>query len=106
MITKLTNESFENEALNSDIPVLVDFYADWCGPCEMLAPAVERISERYAGRVKVCKVNVDEAYPVAATFGIQSIPTLIVFRDGEIKEKSIGLVSEDELSAMLDRVLG
>ena len=106
MVTKLTNESFENEALNSDIPVLVDFYADWCGPCKMLAPAVERISERYAGTVKVCKVNVDEAYPVAATFGIQSIPTLIVFRDGEIKEKSIGLVSENELAAMIDRALG
>ncbi|MBR2906719.1 MAG: thioredoxin [Clostridia bacterium] len=106
MVTKLTNESFENEALNSDIPVLVDFYADWCGPCKMLAPAVERISERYAGKVKVCKVNVDEAYPVAATFGIQSIPTLIVFRDGEIKEKSIGLVSENELAAMIDRALG
>jgi len=106
MVTKLTNESFENEALNSDIPVLVDFYADWCGPCKMLAPAVERISERYAGKVKVCKVNVDEAYPVAAAFGIQSIPTLIVFRDGEIKEKSIGLVSENELAAMIDRALG
>lgn len=105
MVTKLTIESFENEALNSDIPVLVDFFADWCGPCQRLAPAIERISERYAGKVKVCKVNVDEAYPVAATFGIQSIPTVIVFKDGELKEKSVGLVSEDELAEMLDKVL-
>lgn len=106
MVTKLTIESFENEALNSDIPVLVDFFADWCGPCQRLAPIVERIAERYAGRVKVCKVNVDEAYPVAATFGIQSIPTVIVFKDGELAEKSVGLCSEDELAAMLDEVLG
>lgn len=105
MVTKLTIETFENEALNSEIPVLVDFYADWCGPCKMLAPAVERISERYAGKVKVCKVNVDEAYPVAASFGIQSIPTVILFKDGEMLDKSIGLVSEDELAAMLDRAL-
>lgn len=105
MVTKLTIETFENEALNSEIPVLVDFYADWCGPCKMLAPAVERISERYAGRVKVCKVNVDEAYPVAASFGIQSIPTVILFKDGEMLDKSIGLVSEDELAEMLDRAL-
>ncbi len=105
MVTKLTIESFENEALNSEIPVLVDFYADWCGPCKMLAPAVERISERYAGKVKVCKVNVDEAYPVAASFGIQSIPTVIVFKGGELLDKSIGLVSEDTLAEMLDKAL-
>lgn len=105
MVTKLTIETFENEALNSEIPVLVDFYADWCGPCKMLAPAVERISERYAGKVKVCKVNVDEAYPVAASFGIQSIPTVIVFKGGEMLDKSIGLISEDALAAMLDKAL-
>ena len=105
MVLKLTIESFENEALNSNIPVLLDFYADWCGPCKMLAPAVERISERYRGKVKVCKVNVDEAYPVAASFGIQSIPTVIVFKDGELFDKSIGLVSEDALAEMLDRAL-
>ena len=105
MVTKLTIETFENEALNSEIPVLVDFYADWCGPCKMLAPVVDRISERYAGKVKVCKVNVDEAYPIAAAFGIQSIPTVIIFKDGELYDKSIGLVSEEELSLMLDKAL-
>lgn len=105
MVTKLTIETFENEALKSDIPVLVDFYADWCGPCKMLAPTVDKMAEVYAGKIKVCKVNVDDAYPVAATFGIQSIPTLIVFQDGKVANKSIGLCSEDELRAMLDAVL-
>ena len=71
----------------------------------MLAPVVDRISERYAGKVKVCKVNVDEAYPIAAAFGIQSIPTVIIFKDGELYDKSIGLVSEEELSLMLDKAL-
>ena len=105
MVTKLTIENFENEALNSNIPVLVDFYADWCGPCKMLSPTVDKMAEAYAGRIKVCKLNVDDAYPVAASFGIQSIPTLIIFKDGELANKLIGLCSEDELRAMLDAVL-
>ena len=105
MVTKLTIENFENEALKSDLPVLVDFYADWCGPCKMLAPTVDKMADAYAGKVKVCKLNVDDAYPIAATFGIQSIPTLIIFKNGEIAKKSIGLCSEDELRAMLDAVI-
>ena len=105
MVTKLTIENFENEALNSNIPVLVDFYADWCGPCKMLSPTIDKMAEAYAGRIKVCKLNVDDAYPVAASFGIQSIPTLIIFKDGELANKLIGLCSEDELRAMLDAVL-
>ena len=105
MVTKLTTENFEEEALKGDLPVLVDFYADWCGPCKMLAPTVDKIAEAYAGKVKVCKLNVDDAYPVAAGFGIQSIPTLIIFKGGEIANKSVGVCSEDELRAMLDAVI-
>lgn len=105
MITKLTIENFESEVLKCELPVLVDFYADWCGPCKMLSPTVDKMAERYAGKVKVCKLNVDDAYPVAATFGVQSIPTLIFFKSGEVVNKSIGLIAEDELVSMLDAVM-
>ena len=101
----ITKENFEAEVEKAESLVVIDLYADWCGPCKMLAPVVDRISERYAGKVKVCKVNVDEAYPIAAAFGIQSIPTVIIFKDGELYDKSIGLVSEEELSLMLDKAL-
>ena len=105
MVTKLTIENFENEALNSNIPVLVDFYADWCGPCKMLSPTVDKMAEAYAGRIKVCKLNVDDAYPVAASFGIQSIPTLIFFKDGQVAKKTIGYMSASELNAVIEEVV-
>ena len=105
MATKLTLENFEAEVEKSTIPVVVDFYADWCGPCKMLAPTVERMGEKYAGKVKVCKLNVDEAYPIAEAFGIRSIPTLIFFKNGEVANKSVGLVSEDELVSMIEAIL-
>ena len=105
MITKLTIENFETEALKSALPVLVDFYADWCGPCKMLSPTVDKMAETYAGRLKVCKLNVDEAFPVAATYGVQSIPTLIFLKGGEAVKKSIGFCSEAELVSMIEDVL-
>ena len=105
MVTKLTMKDFEEEAMQGDLPVLVDFYADWCGPCKMLSPIVDALSERYAGRVKFCKVNVDEDFPVAAAFGVQSIPTLVLLRNGETLEKSVGLLTESELSTLLDRAI-
>lgn len=105
MVTKLTVATFEAEAMKSTLPVLVDFYADWCGPCKMVAPIVEKLSEKYEGRLKVCKVNVDEEFPVAAAFSVQSIPTLVLLKNGETVKKSIGFSSEVELSAMIDEVL-
>ena len=77
-VLHITKENFEQEVLKSDKPVLLDFFAVWCGPCKMVAPIVERLAERYDGRLKVCKVNVDEEFPIAATFGVQSIPTLVI----------------------------
>ena len=98
---KLTNANFEEEVLKSEIPVLVDFYATWCGPCKMIAPLVEEISEEYAGKVKVCKVDVDDAAELAIAFGVSSIPTLIVFKNGEIHKKAVGYRSKKELEDML-----
>ncbi len=97
----LTNENFDQEVISSDIPVLVDFWASWCGPCKMIAPAVAQIAEEYAGKVKVGKVNVDEQERLAIRFGISSIPTLLVFRNGEIVNKSIGVRPKADLEAML-----
>ena len=105
MITKLTVENFEAEVLKNETPVLVDFYADWCGPCKMLAPSVDKMAEQYAGKLKVCKLNVDDAYPIAAAFGVQSIPTLIFFQNGEAVNKSIGFIGEDELVSMINAVV-
>ena len=101
MVTKLTLETFEPEVVQDLVPVLVDFYADWCAPCKMLAPLVEKAAERFGSRIKVCKANVDEVFPIAAHFGVQSIPTLILFRNGEIVKRSVGLCSEEELELMI-----
>ena len=98
---KITAQNFDDEVLNSTIPVLVDFWASWCGPCRMLAPSVAQLAENYEGKAKVGKVNVDEEPQLAAQFGIMSIPTLIVFENGEIKNQSIGLCSYEELESMI-----
>ncbi len=98
----LTSENFETEVLKSEKPVLVDFWAVWCGPCQMLAPTVEEIAEEYSEKIKVGKVNVDDEMELAQSFGIQSIPTLILFENGKVKDTSIGLVSKQEILDMID----
>ena len=97
----LTEQNFEAEVLNSDLPVLVDFWAPWCGPCRMLAPAVAQIAEEYEGKAKVCKVNVDDARELAIRFGIASIPTVMVFRGGEAVHTLVGLRPKAELEELL-----
>ena len=92
---------FDEEVLKSDIPVLVDFWATWCGPCRMLAPTVSEIAEKYAGKVKVCKVDIDENVPLAEKYGIEVIPTLIVFKGGKEQARKIGLISQAEIESML-----
>ena len=97
----LTNQNFEEEVTQSDIPVLVDFWAVWCGPCKMLAPIVEEIAREFEGKVKVGKVNVDDEPALAARFGISSIPTLILFKNGQQAAVSVGVRPKEELVQML-----
>ena len=97
----ITENNFEEEVLKSEIPVLVDFYADWCGPCRMLAPVLEEIAREYEGGVKVGKVNVDEQMELAQKFGVSSIPLLVVFKDGQPVAKSLGYRPKEEIVNLL-----
>lgn len=96
-VIEITEENFEVEVKNASQKVLVDFYADWCGPCKMMGPIVEEIAQELDGVVKVCKVNVDDAPEVAEEFGIMSIPTLLIFENGEIIHKHVGVTDKEEL---------
>ena len=102
MEVTITKDNFEQEVHNSDIPVLVDFWAAWCGPCKMLAPFIEQIAEELDGKVKVGKVNVDEEEELAFKFGIMSIPTLLVFKNGEVTNRSIGFIPKARILSLLD----
>ncbi len=103
MEVKLTDGNFKKEVLESDIPVLVDFWAAWCGPCLMVAPAVEQISKEYKGKIKVGKLNVDEARNTASSYGIMSIPTLALFKKGKVIDKVVGALSKSELEAVVKK---
>ena len=98
---KLTKLNFEDEVIHSDLPVLVDFWATWCGPCRMVAPIVEEIAEAYEGTVKVGKVNVDEEPELAAAFRVSSIPTLMVFKNGRLVNTAVGYRPKEQIVAML-----
>ena len=96
----ITKDNFEAEVLQSDIPVLVDFWASWCGPCKMLSPIIAQIAEEQAGKVKVGKVNVDEQPELAAQFRVMSIPTLMVFKNGEVVNQSLGVQPKEQVEAL------
>ena len=93
----LNNDNFETEGIKSDIPVIVDFWAEWCGPCKKLGPIIAQIAEEKAGSVKVCKLNVDAEMAIASKYNIQSIPTVMLFKNGEVVNTSVGLKSKDDL---------
>lgn len=97
----LNASNFEEEVLNSKEPVLVDFFATWCGPCKMIAPFIAQLAEKYEGRMKVCKANVDEVPDIASSYGVSSIPTLIIFKDGEVVAQRIGGASLAVLDAFI-----
>lgn len=97
----INEENFEEEVLNSNVPVLVDFWASWCGPCKMMSPIIEEIAEETKNDIKVCKVNIDENSSLATKYGIMSIPTFIVFKNGEISAHTIGVKSKEEILELL-----
>lgn len=101
----LTDDNFSDEVLTAELPVLVDFWATWCGPCRMIAPIVEELSSEYEGKAKVCKLDVDTAQKTAAEFGIRSIPTLLIFKEGKVADQLIGAVPKQQIAEKLDASL-
>ncbi|MCA9292090.1 MAG: thioredoxin [Phycisphaerales bacterium] len=105
-VMEFTDANFESEVLQSDIPVLVDFWAEWCQPCKLLTPTIEELAATFKGRVKVGKLDTDANRTVSVKYGIQAIPTVLVFKDGEIQDKKIGLVKKGEFESVLTRLVG
>ena len=105
-IVHITDDTFEAEVLKSEQPVLVDYWAEWCGPCRMIAPILDEIAVDYSGRVKICKLNVDENQATPPKYGIRGIPTLMLFRNGNVEATKVGAVSKSQLVAFLDGSLG
>ena len=97
----ITKENFENEVIKSDIPVFIDFWATWCGPCQMMSPVVAELADEYEGKVKVCKVNVDEEPELASVFNVSSIPMLTVIKNGKLTDSTVGAMPKEKLEQML-----
>ena len=102
---EFTDDNFNSEVESSDIPVVVDFWAEWCGPCKMLSPTIDAVAEKYDGKVKVGKVNVDKNPSIAQKYGVRSIPNILVFKNGNIEEQLVGNVPEADISNVLDKLI-
>jgi len=102
---EVTDDSFSNEVLNSELPVLVDFWAEWCGPCKMVSPIVEELSNEYNGKVKVAKLDVDSNPQTATNYGIRGIPTLLMFKDGAAVDQIVGAVPKNHIAERLDKII-
>jgi len=104
-IKHITSENFESDVLKSDEPVLMDFWAEWCGPCKMLAPILDQIADEYKGRLQIAKLDVEESQAIAMQFGVRSIPTLILFKGGVVEAQHVGMLSKEQLAKLLDEKL-
>lgn len=98
----ISDDSFEQEVLQAGQPVLVDYWADWCGPCKMISPILDEVAKEYAGRLKVCKLNIDENQATPPKFGIRGIPTLMIFKNGNVEATKVGALSKSQLTAFVD----
>ena len=101
-VKEISSENFNQEVLESDLPVLVDFWAEWCGPCKQLAPTVEDVANEMVGSIKVCKMDVDSNQDIAVQFGVRSIPTLLIFKNGEVTATQIGAISKQQLETFIE----
>jgi thioredoxin 1 len=104
LIVTLTQENFAQQALQSTTPVLVDFWAEWCGPCKMIAPLLDELADEYSGKIKIGKVNIDEQQALATQYGIRAIPTLLLINKGQVAEQMVGAKSKRDLKASLDKI--
>ena len=104
-VKDVSDQDFDSEVLRSDQPVLVDFWAAWCAPCRMIAPTVDQVAQDYSGRAKVVKLNVDDNRETSARYNIRGIPTLLLFKDGEVKDQIVGATSKDQISRIIDAQL-
>lgn len=102
-IQHVSDDTFESEVLQSDTPVLVDYWAEWCGPCKMITPVLDEIAQEYAGKLKVAKLNIDDNPATPPKYGIRGIPTLMIFRGGEVEATKVGAVSKSQLTAFIDQ---
>jgi thioredoxin 1 len=105
-VTELTDNNFQSEVIDSSGPVLVDFWAPWCGPCRMIAPMIEELAGEYSGSVKIAKLNIDDSPQAANNFGVSSIPTLMIFKGGEVVDRFVGVQPKNRLQAALDAAKG
>ncbi|MCY3541711.1 MAG: thioredoxin TrxA [Gammaproteobacteria bacterium] len=101
-IQHVNDETWESEVLQSNVPVLVDYFAEWCGPCKMIAPILDEIAEKYVDKVKICKLDIDESRSTTAKYGVRGVPTLMIIRDGQVEATKVGALSKSQLEAFLD----